>query len=133
MLLLLPYLKGPRFTVTTDQDTKKWIWNSIASIGKLGHWQLRLSKFQFDVIFCAGIYHQGADELPRLKTTSTDQVQIDDDISVLCITPSPLENEETRVSYMHNKDVNEDKGVGSPAVYRVSTLRSLSTMYGILV
>lgn len=58
------------------------------STGKLGRWKLPVSNSELGVIHCTGIKYQAADAILQVKTPGTDYGQIEDNIPVLCITPS---------------------------------------------
>lgn len=88
VLLLQANLEGSHFTIRTDHNAFEWLLNLTDWTGKLVRWRLRLSEFQFNVSHHAGTKHQAPDALLWLKTTGTDQMSIDDDTPVLCITPS---------------------------------------------
>lgn len=61
------------------------------SAGKLARWRLRLFEFEFGLVHPTWINHQAADVLSQLITTWEDEMVINDDISVLCITFSSLQ------------------------------------------
>lgn len=58
------------------------------STGMLGHRRLQFSDFEFDVLHRAGMKHEAANALSRLVTMETDQMSIEDKMTVLCITAS---------------------------------------------
>lgn len=85
---------------------------------KLGHCQLSLSEFKFNDLDRAGLNHQTVDELSQLNSSGTDQRSIDDDGSILCITPPTDEKEDASVSYMDDNDIYDYKeDVWLPTVY----------------
>lgn len=88
VFLLRPYLEGFRLTVCTEHDVLKWILNLTDWTGKPARQRLYLSKFEVDVVHCAGIKHQAANVSSQIKTTGTDQTPIEDKIPVFYITAS---------------------------------------------
>lgn len=65
--LLCTYLEGTRFMIWTDYKALRWIRIMTKPTKKLVRRRLRLSEFEFDTVLCAGISHQAADALARLK------------------------------------------------------------------
>lgn len=122
VLLPLSYFDGSHFSFRTDQDASTLILNSMDSTSKLQLWQLRLSEFEFYVFHRIDNEHQATDTFLHPKKAVSDQTQIDDDISGLCITPSnPSGNKKASVSYRWDYDVNEDKeAVRLPKVYAIT-------------
>lgn len=66
LLLLRPYTEGSQFTIRKDHSALRWSLKLSEATGRLGIWQLRLTEFDLDVVFLAGIIHKAADELSRL-------------------------------------------------------------------
>lgn len=62
-----------------------WILIIAEATGKLTRWWLRMSEFESDIIHCAGIKHQAADALLRLKTNGEDKSSVDDEVQVLTV------------------------------------------------
>lgn len=50
--------------------------------GKLARWSLGFSELEFDIVHRAGIKHQTADALSRIKTNSEDKTVLDDEVQV---------------------------------------------------
>lgn len=73
LLMLRPYLVGTRFKIRADHDSLKRILSLADTAGCLAGWQLRLSKFNFDVVHCDGIKHQAKDASSHLITTGITQ------------------------------------------------------------
>lgn len=67
-----PTLEITSLTMRTDHDFVKWIKNLTDSSGRLASSCLRLSKYEFNVVNRAEIWHQAADALSRLHTTDED-------------------------------------------------------------
>lgn len=80
-------------------------------------WRPGLSEFEFAVVHLVGTKHQVVDAVERLKTTSEDETPNEDDIFILCITPSNPPKKEARCMYMEEDVKERDKrGVGLPKV-----------------
>ena len=73
VLLLRPYLEMERFTLRTDHEALKWLFDDNSKGAKLDRWRLRLQQFEFDVAHLPGKQNQVADALSRLETTTGDQ------------------------------------------------------------
>lgn len=69
---LRPYLNGQRFTVLTNYESSRWVLSLADSNGRLQRWCLRLLDFDFEVVHRAGIKHQAADALSRMRTKGAD-------------------------------------------------------------
>lgn len=85
VLLLWFSLERSLVTVQTTCDALEWILTSTGCTGKLVHWRLRVSEFEFDVIQCTGVNPQAAKSLSRLKTTGIDTTPSQGKIPVLYI------------------------------------------------
>lgn len=84
-LMLRPYLEGVRFTLRTDHSALRWILNLADASGRLMRWRLRLSDFDYEVKHRAGVKHQAADTLSRLRTDGADTSLLDDAIPTLLV------------------------------------------------
>ena len=78
-----------RFTLHTDHEALKWMFDNKSKGAKLDRWRLRLQKFDFYVSHLPGKKNQVADALSRLQTTTGDQRKglIDVEIPVLSSEP----------------------------------------------
>lgn len=72
----LALLGGCQFTVYTYHDAPKRILNPPNSTGKLVLCRLQLFELEIDVVHHAGVMHQAAHALSRLKTAGTHQTPI---------------------------------------------------------
>lgn len=63
VLRLKPYLEWCLFMIQGGDDAIKWIINLKESTGRLARWPLRLSEFELDEAYYAGIKHQATDAL----------------------------------------------------------------------
>lgn len=74
------------------------------------------------MVHYTGSNHQAPDALSLQRRTGEDEKSIEDDIPVLCISPSDPQKEEARFSCMKDDDTKNDKqGVGLPEVYLLLT------------
>lgn len=71
-----------------DHDVLKWIHNLAHSADKVERWRLRLTALEIYFVHRAGIKHQAAEALLQLKATGANQVQMEKDIPILCMTAS---------------------------------------------
>lgn len=55
-------------------------------VGQLAWWRLHLSEFCFDVLHQSGVERQAADSLSRLLINGTDELLLEDKISVYFVT-----------------------------------------------
>lgn len=74
-----------RFTISTDHDAHKWVLNVPDWTGRLVRWRLRLSKFDFEVVYRAGVKNQDVEASQRLETDGTDERLLEDDIPELVL------------------------------------------------
>ena len=65
---LRPYLAFERFTVYTDHNALRWLFNIAEPSGRLMRWRLRLAEFDFEIQHKKGRLNTQADALSRLKT-----------------------------------------------------------------
>lgn len=86
VFLLRLYMERSQFTIQTEHDKFKCILNLTDFTGRLVHWWLQVSKFEFHVVHCTGMKHQEVEALSQLKTSRTDQTLMEAEVSVLCIT-----------------------------------------------
>lgn len=129
MLLLRPYLEGSQLTICTDQVAHKLILDLADATGVFANWQIRLFEHELDIVHSAGIKHQEADALSKLKSTGTDQMRIDEEITVLSITTSiRLENVEARVICMQcYGEIDDSKGTKTAAVHYIA-IKAITNM-----
>lgn len=85
ILFIPPYMEGMLFAIWTDNDSPRWIINLTQSAGGLACWLLRLSEFPINVVQRAGIKHQSADELSRLRISAVDNTPLKDNLPSLAI------------------------------------------------
>lgn len=60
------YLSHRHFTIYTDNNALKWLWNKKEPTGKFSRWCLDLQSFNFDIIHKPGLKNQNADALSRI-------------------------------------------------------------------
>ena len=77
---LRPYLQGVQFTVYSDQASLRWLMTIAEPSGRLMRWRLRLSEFDFVVLYKKGKINTQADALSRLPTSGDTTSEIDDEI-----------------------------------------------------
>lgn len=75
--------------------------------GKLARWRLHRSELNVDIVYWAGIKHQAAGALSRLRTTGTDESPHDDDVLVLTITNERFTNSGTESNSSDQCDLIE--------------------------
>lgn len=90
-----PYLYGRKFTIFTDHRPLAWL-NSLKEPGsKLTRWKLRLSEFDFDIIYKKGKQNCNADALSRIKlnvlTNETDDISMQGNVGETERSDSPIE------------------------------------------
>ena len=77
---LRPYLEGTKFTVRTDDDALRWMLTLTEPSGILMRWRLRLSEFDFKIVYRPGRVHQVPDALSRLVRPTRDTKPVEDEI-----------------------------------------------------
>lgn len=82
MLLLQLYFENTHFTIRTDQDSLRWILSSSDASVRLTKWRLSFSKFDVEDVHRAGIKHQAADGLRRLRIDGDEMTDLEDDLHV---------------------------------------------------
>ena len=58
-----PYLYGNKFTVVTDHKPLCWMREARDPTSRINRWRLRLSEYEFKVVYKAGKYNINADAL----------------------------------------------------------------------
>lgn len=85
VLYLRHFLDGNVFTVRTDHQALRWIYNTTDPSSRLMRWRLRLAEFTFDVQYKPGASHHAPDFLSRTRTDALDDSDIDDEIPCLSL------------------------------------------------
>ena len=85
---LRPYLYGENFIVHTDHASLRWLMNVTDPSGRLIRWRLRLSEFDFEIMYKKGKANGQADAFSRLLTEGETVDAIDDEISWFMAEPA---------------------------------------------
>ena len=81
VLTLRPYLEGSHFKVRTDHNALKWMLTLNDPTGRLMRWRLRLSEFDYEIVYRPGLKHQVPDALSRLpRPESNPEDEVDERI-----------------------------------------------------
>ena len=72
-----PYIYGVKFTVFSDHSSLKWLM-TVKSPARLVRWALRLSEFDFDIVYKRGKENGNADALSRLPLKPDKTVEEED-------------------------------------------------------
>lgn len=73
-----PYLYGKRFTIYSDHRALVWLYSLKEPNSKLTRWRLRLSEYDFEVVYKSGKQNTNADALSRIRVNALES----DDISM---------------------------------------------------
>ena len=76
------FLLGVHFTVVTDHQALKWLWNIDDPSGRLARWILHLSQFDFEV------QHRRGVDIPHADALSRDPVSEDSAVTDSCDEPT---------------------------------------------
>ena len=82
---LRPYLQGEKFTVHSDQASLRWLLTIAEPSGRLMRWRLRLSEFDFQILYKTGKLNTQADALSSLATLVETTSDLDEDIPCILI------------------------------------------------
>ena len=82
---LHPYVWGRRFTVYTDHQALRWVFNLDDPTGRLSRWALRLQDFDFVVKYKKGADNVVADAVSRLPTYGLCDFEVDVDLPVFLV------------------------------------------------
>lgn len=77
-----PYLYGRKFIIYTDHRPLAWLNSFKEPNSKLTRWKLRLSEFNFEVIYKKGRQNTNADALSRIKLNVLDKDNISMDVNL---------------------------------------------------
>lgn len=62
-----PYLFGRKFKIVTDHKPLQWIMNSKETSSRVTRWKLKLSEYNFDIVYKPGKHNLNADTLSRVE------------------------------------------------------------------
>ena len=82
---LRSYLQGEKFTVHSDQASLRWLLTIAETSERLMRWRLRLSEFDFQILYKKGNLNTQADALSRLTTLIETTSDLDEDIPCFLI------------------------------------------------
>lgn len=90
---LCSYIKGTSFIVRTDHNALKWMLKCKDINEVCLRWRLRLSEFDYEVLYPPGLVHQESEASSRLLHSSNtpDCHSIDNKISLFESSPVALE------------------------------------------
>ena len=82
---LRPYLQGEKFTVHSGQTSLHWLLTIGEPSGRLMRCRLRLSEFDFQILYKKGKLNTQADALSRLTTLGETTSDLDEDVTCFLI------------------------------------------------
>lgn len=85
VLYLRHFLDGNVFTIRTDHQALRWIYNTTDPSSRLMRWRLRLAEFTFDVVYKPGASHHAPDFLSRARTDALEDFDLEDEIPCLAL------------------------------------------------
>ena len=62
-----PYVYGKKFTIITDHKPLQWLFSIKDPHGKLMRWRLKLSEYDYDIVYKKGKLNANADALSRVE------------------------------------------------------------------
>lgn len=81
-----PYLFGKKFKIVTDHMPLQWLFNSKDCSSRLVRWRLKLSEYDYEIIYKKGSLNRNADALSRVelntnesKPSTSNQIEETDD------------------------------------------------------
>ena len=111
-----PYLYGRKFLLITDHRPLVWIHNLKDSNSRLGRWKIKLSEYDYDIIYKLGKINSNADALSR---NPTDNLNKGNGTSML-LTPGGRvtigADSNTNIEGMDAASVLEDEGFSSEKI-----------------
>lgn len=75
-----PYLKGTRFTISTDHNAFRWLVKMSDASSRLARWTLCMAEFDYEVTCRPSLKHYAADAFSRILTNGTDLTSLHDEI-----------------------------------------------------
>lgn len=78
-----PYLFGRKFKILTDHKPLQWMMNLKEPNSRLTRWRLRLSEYDFTVIYKKGKSNTNADALSRIEIHTKEAMSLIDEIDEL--------------------------------------------------
>lgn len=83
-----PYLFGRKFTVITDHKPLQWLMNFKEPNSRLTRWRLKLSEYDFTVVYKQGKKNTNADALSRVQINNEELDSIIDELTSILPLPS---------------------------------------------
>lgn len=71
-----PYLFGRKFKIITDHKPLQWVMNLKEPNSRLTRWRLKLSEYDFTVIYKQGKFNTNADALSRIEVNNEELMSI---------------------------------------------------------
>lgn len=85
-----PYLYGNKFTIITDHRPLQWLFNIKEPNSKLVRWRLKLSEYDYDIVYKKGKYNTNADFLSRLENHLMETSETPDDLLSIFANPGDI-------------------------------------------
>lgn len=109
-----PYLFGRKFTIITDHKPLQWVMNLKEPNSRLTRWRLKLSEYDFTVIYKQGKHNTNADALSRIELNNDELMSIAVNPSEKTptlsgsgtITASEVDDDSSRTATVHTNDEN---------------------------
>lgn len=67
-----PYLYGRKFKIITDHKPLTWLFNCKDPGSRLVRWRLKISEYDYEIIYKSGQQNSNADALSRIKISNVD-------------------------------------------------------------
>ena len=83
-----PYLFGRKFKIFTDHKPLQWMMNMKEPNSRLTRWKLRLSEYDFTVVYKKGRSNTNADALSRIEIHTKEATSLMEEINSLMGNPS---------------------------------------------
>lgn len=81
-----PYTLGNSFTLRTDHNSLKWLWNFKEPEGQLARWLQKLQEYTFTIIHRPGKMHTNADALSRKPCPQCNRLEERPAVDTVCLT-----------------------------------------------
>ena len=86
-----PYLYGRKFTLVTDHRPLIWLHNLKDPISRMARWKIKLSEYEYEIVYKPGSANINADALSRNPCDSATCHTIVNNQSVVATPPAPVD------------------------------------------
>jgi predicted aspartyl protease len=110
------YLYGKKFIIITDHNPLVYLNNITLSSERLTRWRLKLSEYDFDIIYRKGQANANADAMSRIESNNNNESINDNIETIFCINDQNyrISNKANFIEYIQSIEAIDDKIIYNP-------------------